>query len=91
MLLVRSPDGEAVLRFQDYEVRNGPDLFIYLTPDPDGDVHADGAIELGDIKATRGFVNYDVLGDVDLSTFRAAVIYCKAFSVTFAVAMLQAP
>ena len=91
VLLVRSPDGEAVLRFQDYEVRNGPDLFIYLTPDPDGDVHADGAIELGDIKATRGFVNYDVPGDVDLSSFRAAVIYCKAFSVTFAVAMLQAP
>ena len=91
VLLARGPEGNVVLRFQDYEVRNGPGLVIYLTPDVDGDVHADGAIELGKIKATRGFVNYDVPGDVDHSSFRAAVIYCKPFSVTFAVAALQAP
>ena len=91
VLLARGPDGNVVLRFQEYEVRNGPGLYIYLTPDADGDVHADGAIELGKIKATRGFVNYDVPGDVDHSSFRAAVIYCKPFSVTFAVATLQAP
>ena len=68
VLLVRAPDGSLVLRFQDYEVRNGPGLYIYLTPDRDGDVHADGAIELEKIKATRGFVNYDVPPDVDPST-----------------------
>ena len=89
VLLVRAPDGSLVLRFQDYEVRNGPDLFIYLTPDPDGDVHVDGAIELSAIRATSGNVNYELPDGVDPSTFRAAVIYCRAFSVLFAHAELE--
>lgn len=89
VLLVRAPDGSVILRFQDYAVRNGPDLFIYLTPDPDGDVFADGAIELSEIRATQGNVNYEVPADVDPSTFRAAVIWCKAFAVLFAHAELE--
>ena len=88
VLLVSDPDGNLILRFQEYSVRNGPDLFVYLTPDPEGDVHADGAVNLGAIRATSGFVNYEVPADVDPSSFRAAVIYCRAFSVTFAVAEL---
>ncbi len=89
VLLVRAPDGSAILRFQDYAVRNGPDLFIYLTPDPDGDVFAEGAIELSEIRATQGNVNYEVPDDVDPSTFKAAVIWCKAFAVLFAHAELE--
>ena len=88
VLLVSDPDGNLILRFQEYAVRNGPDLFVYLTPDPGGDVHADGAVNLGAIRATSGFVNYEVPADVDPASFRAAVIYCRAFSVTFAVAEL---
>ncbi len=89
VLLVRSPEGDVILRFQDFEVRNGPDLFIYLTPDPDGDVHVDGAINLSEIKATSGSVNYDVPLDVDAESFRSAVVYCRAFSVVFATAQFE--
>lgn len=89
VLLVRGPDGELILRFQDFEVRNGPDLFIYLTPDPDGDVHVDGAINLSEIRATSGSVNYEVPDDVDPTSFQSAVVYCRAFSVIFATAHLQ--
>ena len=89
VLLVRSPEGAVVLRFQDYEVRNGPGLYVYLTPDPGGDVHAEGAVELSPVRATSGFVNYDVPADLDVGSFRAAVIYCKPFSVTFATAELR--
>ena len=89
VLLVIGPDGEVILRFQDYAVRNGPDLHVYLTPDPGGDVHVDGAISLGPVKATQGSVNYEVPADVDLDSFRAAVIYCVPFQVTFATAMLD--
>ncbi len=88
VLLVSDPNGNLILRFQEYSVRNGPDLFVYLTPDPGGDAHADGAVNLGAIRATSGFVNYEVPADVDPASFRAAVIYCRAFSVTFAVAEL---
>ena len=89
VLLVIGPDGEVILRFQDYAVRNGPDLHVYLTPDPNGDVHVEGAISLGPIKATQGSVNYEVPADVDPDSFRAAVIYCVPFQVTFATAMLD--
>lgn len=89
VLLVRSPSGGVILRFQDFEVRNGPDLFIYLTPDPDGDVHADGAINLSEIRATSGSVNYEVPAGADVDAFRAAVVYCRAFSVTFATAQFE--
>ena len=89
VLLVRSPEGDVILRFQDFEVRNGPDLFIYLTPDPDGDVHVDGAINLSEIKATSGSVNYEVPADVDAESFRSVVVYCRAFSVVFATAQFE--
>lgn len=89
VLLVISPDGDVILRFQDYAVRNGPDLHVYLTPDPGGDVHVDGAISLGPVKATQGSVNYDVPADVDPDSFRAAVIYCVPFRVVFATALLE--
>ncbi|MCY3919255.1 MAG: DM13 domain-containing protein [Chloroflexi bacterium] len=89
VLLVISPDGDVILRFQDYAVRNGPDLHVYLTPDPGGDVHVDGAISLGPVKATQGSVNYEVPPDVDPDSFRAAVIYCVPFRVVFATALLE--
>ena len=89
VLLVIGPDGDVILRFQDYAVRNGPDLHVYLTPDPGGDVHVDGAISLGPVKATQGSVNYEVPSDVDPDSFRAAVIYCVPFRVVFATALLE--
>lgn len=89
VLLVVGPDGQAILRFQDYAVRNGPDLHVFLTPDPDANVGAEGAIDLGPVKATSGSVNYELPAGVDPTIFRAAVIYCVPFSVTFAIASLD--
>lgn len=89
VLLLVGPVGELLLRFQDYAVRNGPDLHVYLTPDPGASVHAAGAIDLGPVKATSGSVNYDVPEGTDLGSFRAVVIYCVPFAVTFATAALN--
>lgn len=91
VLIVEGPDGLGTLRFEDYSVRNGPDLHVYLTPDEGGDVHTDGAIDLGAVRATRGNVNYEIPEGVDLSSFRGAVIYCEPFSVVFASATLASP
>ena len=38
----RRRPGSTRLRLEDFSVRNGPDLFVYLSPDPDG--YADGAL-----------------------------------------------
>ncbi len=89
VLLVQSPTGETILRFQDFAVRNGPDLRVYLSPDPGGLVHADGAISLGKLRGTSGFINYEVPASVDPTVFRSLIIYCEPFGVVFATAVLS--
>jgi hypothetical protein len=83
-LLIETEPGKYILRFEDFSVRNGPDLFVYLSPDPEG--YDDGAIKLGGLKGTDGAFNYDVPEGTDVSQFKSAVIWCDQFSVLFATA-----
>lgn len=85
-LLIESAPDAYVLRFEEFSVRNGPDLFVYLSPDANG--YADGALELGQLEGTDGAFNYDVPQGTDISRFKSAVVWCKAFSVEFATATL---
>jgi hypothetical protein len=86
-LLIEEAPGEYVLRFENFEVRNGPDLFVYLSTDEDG--YSDDGLELGELKGTKGAFNYEVPAGTDVSGFKSAVVWCKQFSVLFAVAPLQ--
>ena len=85
-LLIETAPDTYTLRVEDFSVRNGPDLFVYLSPSEDG--FADGAINLGDLKATDGAFNYDVPPGTDVSQFKSAIVWCKRFAVLFAVAPL---
>jgi hypothetical protein len=76
--------GRYHLRLEDFSVRNGPDLFVYLSPDADG-YHED-ALELGRLKATDGSFGYDLPDGVDPAVFRSAIIWCKQFAHLFATA-----
>ncbi len=87
-LLVEAAPGRLTLRLEDFSVRNGPDLFVYLSPSPDG--YANDALELGQLKASDGSFNYEIPAGADISRFRSAVIWCRAFSVLFATAPLAA-
>lgn len=84
-----------VLRFEDFNVTNGPDLRVLLTTHPDpmgrGDVHADDVsyVELGKLKGNIGNQNYLIPNDVNVDDQRSVVIYCKPFQVVFAVAPLS--
>lgn len=80
--------GSYVLRFEDFSVLNGPDLRVYLSPDPSG--YATGAVEIGPLKATDGSFNYELPGGIDPSAFRSVVIWCQPFEVQFAHAELRA-
>lgn len=84
--LVETSPGEWIVRFEEFSVRNGPDLFVYLSPNPDG--YADGAIELAPLKATDGSFNTEVPAGTDVSEVRSVIIWCKAFGVLFASAPL---
>jgi hypothetical protein len=85
-LLIETAPGSYVLRFENFSVRNGPDLFVYLSPAAEGDL--DGALKLGGLKGTDGAFNYDVPPGTDISTFRSAVVWCDQFAVLFATAPL---
>lgn len=83
-------DGSRVLRLENFEVTNGPDLRVYLAPvDRDGqpDLH-EGEVNLGRLKGNIGNQNYDIPADFDVDQPLAVVIYCQAFHVDFAIASL---
>ena len=77
-------EGNRILRFEDFETINGPDLQIYLSSELGGD----DFVELGKIKATKGNVNYEVPSDVDISKYKYVLIWCKPFKVLFSYAEL---
>lgn len=85
-LLIETEQGQYALRFEDFSVRNGPGLYVYLSPDPEG--YTTDSLELGKLKATDGSFNYEVPAGTDVTQFKSAVIWCKPFGVLFAVAPL---
>jgi hypothetical protein len=85
--LIPSADGGWTLRFEDFAVRNGPDLYVYLSPKPKR--YADDALELGRLKADTGAFNYELPPGVDPADYRSVIIWCKQFAVQFAHATLE--
>jgi hypothetical protein len=85
--LIETAPGEYVVRLEDFAVRNGPDLFVYLSPDRNG-YHED-AIELARLKADRGNQNYRVPAGVDIDGVASVIIWCRQFSHLFATAPLR--
>jgi hypothetical protein len=83
----RDAGGKLVLRVEEFSVTNGPDLFVVLSPDPDG--YADGSLNLGELKATDGNFNYEIPEGADLSLYESVVVWCRSFDVTFAYATLE--
>jgi hypothetical protein len=86
-LVVETAPGTYVLRVEEFSVRNGPDLFVYISADPNG--YNNDAIELGALKATDGAFNYEVPAGVSLEQIQSAVVWCKQFAVLFGSASLQ--
>jgi hypothetical protein len=85
--LVATADGVFV-RFENFAVRNGPDLYVYLSPSSSG-YAGKGNLELGRLKASEGNQNYRLPAGTDPAAYRSVVIWCKQFAVQFAVATLR--
>jgi hypothetical protein len=77
-------DGSVVLRFENFRVTNGPDLYVYLATDRG----ASDYVDLGRLKANSGNQNYEMPAGIDLSKYDNVIIWCKAFSVYFGGAEL---
>ena len=82
-VLYRLPDGSNLVRLENLDLQNGPDLVVYLVPRP-GQTELDGAVSLGDLKGNKGNQNYPVPADVDPTQHGGVLVWCRAFSVEFA-------
>ena len=83
--------GGRKLTFTDFETDNGPDLRVYLVRgavQSDGDV--DDVVDLGRLKGNVGNQQYAIPEGTDLTAYSTVVIWCRAFSVSFAQAELRA-
>ena len=76
-------DGAQYLRFENFEVTNGPDLRVYLTQD--GDVKQ--GVHLEKLKGSKGAQNY-LLENINTDVYDTVVIYCQPFGVYFGEAAL---
>ncbi len=83
--LIETAPGTWTVRFENFSVRNGPDLYVYVSPTVG---YSDSAIELGTLRATDGNFNMDLPPGADPSGAASVVIWCKQFAVQFAVAPL---
>ncbi|MAG36547.1 MAG: hypothetical protein CL878_09940 [Dehalococcoidia bacterium] len=91
--IVRTPDGKAVVRLENFSVTNGPALEVFLAPHPQpsnhDEVYAD-ALALGALKASEGAFSYELPAGDDGARYRSVIIYCVPFRVIFSVASLTA-
>ena len=76
---------QQVLRFENFNVTNGPDLHVLLVENIAGGNHdAIGSfVDLGKLKGNMGSQNYEIAADVDLAQYEGVIIYCMPFHVVF--------
>jgi hypothetical protein len=88
-LVVALADGGVVVRFEDLDTDNGPDLHVVLTPHGPETGEYGGRIELGRLKGNQGDQNYEVPNGLDWSSIRSVVVWCDRFSSPFGAAALN--
>jgi len=95
VVILELADGTRVLRLEDLQTSDGPDLQVWLSDQPviDGvagwGVFDDGAYtNLGALKGNVGNQNYRIPADVDLGDFSSISVWCARFSVSFGAAEL---
>lgn len=76
--LIESPT-ETIVRFENYQGTNGPDLFVYLAKD----LEATEFISLGRARGNEGNINYSVPEGVDLADYPYVLTWCRTFGVLF--------
>jgi hypothetical protein len=91
--IVELADGQRILRIENLDTDNGPDLKVWLTDAPvaEGEwyVFDDGRyVDLGGLKGNKGNANYPIPADVDITGLTSVSIWCDRFSVSFGAAEL---
>ncbi len=69
----------SIVRYERFETINGPNLRVYLAKD----LEASEFVDLGEIKGTKGNINYPVPEDVNIYDYKYVMYWCVPFSVLF--------
>jgi len=77
--ILQIPDGTQILRFENLDVTNGPDLYVYLATD----ITAKDFVSLGRLKANMGNQNYPIPENTDFEKYNTVLVWCQAFSTLF--------
>ncbi len=82
-----------VIRLENFEVRNGPELHVFLSANPaprtPEEVREGGlGIDLGPLKGTMGSQNFSLPAGFDMSPAQSVVIFSIPFQEVFATAQL---
>ena len=83
-------NGKNILRFENFNVVSGPDLYVYLSksPNPTGGIKSLGDfIDLGLLKGTSGNQNYEI--NADTTGYATAIVWCKRYGVLFTYAVMR--
>jgi hypothetical protein len=83
--VLQIPDGTQILRFENLDVTNGPNLYVYLATD----TTAKDFVSLGRLKGNMGNQNYPILENTDLEKYNTVLIWCQAFSTLFGSSKLS--
>jgi hypothetical protein len=85
--IIRVADGSHVLRFENFDIENGPDLKLYLLPGQDRRSPDDDALYFGDLKGNVGDQTYEIPADYEIAPGPWTVlVWCEAFTVEFVAA-----
>lgn len=90
-ILRLDPYEDQIVRFENLDVLNGPDLHVYLSANENIESAKDVGdfIDLGKLKGNQGNQNYTVPSNVDATKFKSVVIFCEPFKVVFASANIE--
>ncbi|MBN8193651.1 DM13 domain-containing protein [Bacillus sp. NTK074B] len=75
------------VRLENFEVTNGPDLYVYLV---EADQETKEGVSLGELKGNIGNQNHEIPSGVSAAEGMKMVIWCKQFNVDFGSAELGA-
>lgn len=87
-VLVRLPDGSHLVRLENLETDNGPDVRVAVSSASAGSGDYSNLERLAPLKGNVGDQNYTLPADVDVRELRSVVLWCERFSVAFGDAPL---
>ncbi|MDK1029360.1 MAG: DM13 domain-containing protein [Anaerolineae bacterium] len=89
--ITQRPDGTYFLRFENFSVCCGPDLYVFLaTKSSVGATSEFGNyVELSSLQSITGDQAYEIPQNTDMAEIKSVVIYCKPFKVIIASATLN--